>query len=115
MFYNFTGVQHLKSGDITIPVIAFEDEEACEARFHHEMEYAITNKDFNGLTIIIFDNTGKIVVHENWIRKVPDPVPEIIQEEEQQTEDPEEVESEDSETEEPEIEEPEIEEPESDE
>ena len=112
MIYNFTGVQHLKSGDITIPVIAFEDEEACEARFHHEMEYAITNKEFNGLTIIIFDNTGKIVVHENWIRKVPDPVPEIVQEEEQQTEDPE---TEEPETEEPEIEEPEIEESESDE
>lgn len=107
MIYNFTGIQHLKSGDITIPVIAFEDEEACEAKFHHEMEYAITNKEFNGLTIIIFDNTGKIVVHENWIRKVPDPVPEIIQEEEQQTEEPEEVESEDPETEEIESEEPE--------
>lgn len=123
MIYNFTGVQHLKSGDITIPVIAFEDEEACEAKFHHEMEYAITNKEFNGLTIIIFDNTGKIVVHENWIRKIPDPVPEIVQEEDQteipeieDSENEEEIlDPEEAETEEPEIEEPEIEEPESDE
>ncbi len=114
MIYNFTGVQHLKTGDVAIPIIAFEDEEACQARYHHEMEYALLNKDFIGLTIIIFNNRGEIIIHDNWIRKAVQ-IPEIIQEEEQQTEDPEEVESEDPETEEIESEEPEIEEPESDE
>lgn len=79
MTYNFTGVQHLKTGDITIPINAYEEKNECLAKYHHEMEYALTNDNFLGLTIIIFNNRGEIIMHENWIREI---VPEVIDNEE---------------------------------
>lgn len=69
MLYNFTGVQHLKSGDVTIPVSAFDNEDAYIAKYCHELEYAINNKDFNGLSVIVFTSDGDIAMNKKWIRK----------------------------------------------
>ena len=79
MSYNFTGVQHLKTGDVTILINAYEEKNECLAKYHHEMEYALTNDNFLGLTIIIFNNRGEIIMHENWIREI---IPELIDNEE---------------------------------
>lgn len=102
MVYNFTGVQHLKTGDITIPLSSFEKEDDYLSKYHQEMSYALANNNFNGLTIIVFDNAGEIVMYENWIRNIPVPPPEIIVEE---TQDPEEMDPEYQESEDPESEE----------
>lgn len=75
--FNLTGVQHLKSGDVVIPVLGYEKKDQYLAKFHTEMAYAMNNQDFNGLTIIVFDNSGSIVLHENWVREVeivPEPI-----------------------------------------
>lgn len=70
MFY-FTGVQHTKSGDVAIPVLGYETVTAYKQKYHHEMDYAMSNDDFLGLTILVFDNTGAIVLSDNWVREAP--------------------------------------------
>ena len=51
MFY-LTGIQHTKSGDIAIPVLGYETVDGYLAKYHHEMDYAMSNADFLGLTIL---------------------------------------------------------------
>lgn len=75
MFY-LTGIQHTKSGDIAIPVLGYETVDGYLAKYHHEMDYAMSNADFLGLTILVFDNTGSIVLHDNWVREITPAEPE---------------------------------------
>ena len=84
--FNFTGVQHLKTGDVVIPIAGYEKKDQYLARYHQEMAYAIGNEDFIGLTVIVFDNAGSIVMHENWVREVevvPEPEALIVEPEEE--------------------------------
>ncbi len=68
MFY-LTGIQHTKTGDIAIPNLAFDTADGYKARYHQEMSYAMASSDFDGLTIIVFDNAGNIVLFDNWTRE----------------------------------------------
>lgn len=68
MFY-FTGIQHTKTGDVAIPVVGYATRDAYKAAYHHEMDYAMSNQDFLGLTILVFDNGGAIVLSDNWVRE----------------------------------------------
>lgn len=67
MFY-FTGIQHTKSGDIAIPVLGYDTRDGYLAKYHTEMSYAMTNEDFLGLSILVFGNSGDIVIQDNWVR-----------------------------------------------
>lgn len=69
--YYFTGIQHTKSGDIAIPVAGYETVDSYKQAYHHEMDYAMSNEDFLGLTILVFDNTGVIVLSDNWVKSNP--------------------------------------------
>ena len=68
--YYFTGIQHTKSGDVAIPVLGYDTADAYKQKYHHEMDYAMSNEDFLGLTILVFDNTGSIVLSDNWVKEV---------------------------------------------
>lgn len=68
--YYFTGIQHTKTGDVAIPVLGYETVDAYKQKYHHEMDYAMSNADFLGLTILVFDNTGSIVLSDNWVKEV---------------------------------------------
>lgn len=67
----FTGIQHTKSGDIVIPTLGYENYDDCKQKCSHEMDYAISNKDFLGLTILVFDGNGNKNddLSDNWIRQ----------------------------------------------
>ena len=71
MFY-FTGIQHTKSGDIAIPVLSYDTVDGYKQKYHHEMDYAMSNIDFLGLTVLVFDSTGAIVLSDNWVREIPE-------------------------------------------
>lgn len=78
MFY-FTGIQHKKTEDIAISAVGYATRDGYKAAYHHEMDYAMSNQDFLGLTILVFDNSGAIVLSDNWVREVqeqPAPVEE---------------------------------------
>ena len=80
MSYVFTGVQHTKSGDVIIPSIEFETEDAYKARYHQEMAYAMASDDFLGLGIKVFDKgTLADVLVDNWVKTV-EPEPEEVTE-----------------------------------
>lgn len=74
--FRFTGIQHLKSGDVTIPVVEYNTRDEYKQAYHHEMDYAMTNKDFIGLSILVFGDTSAPVLQEDWVREsVPTPEP----------------------------------------
>ena len=77
--YNFTGVQHTKSGDVTIPVLGYDTRDGYKQKYHHEMDYAMSNDDFLGLSILVFDNNGNTVFQDNWVRETQ-PTPEPVEE-----------------------------------
>lgn len=66
--YYFTGIQHTKSEDIVIPVLGYENEKDYKAKFYQEMNYAYSNSDFIGITILVFDSHGTIILgaDERW-------------------------------------------------
>ena len=71
MSYVLTGVQHLKSGDVVIPALGFETKDAYLQRYHHEMDYAMSNEDFLGLGIKVYDTASvQDVLIDNWVREV---------------------------------------------
>ena len=77
--FRFTGVQHTKNGDITISVIECDTKDEYKQKYHHEMDYAMSNKDFLGLSIVVFDNKGNSVFHDDWVRESK-PTPEPVEE-----------------------------------
>lgn len=75
MFY-FTGVQHLKSGDIAIPLVEYNTRDEYLARYHQEMAHATASKDFIGCMILVYDGNGNILLKDNWVKEIqPEPVP----------------------------------------
>lgn len=73
MSYVFTGVQHLKSGDVVIPALGFETKDAYLQKYHHEMDYAMNNEDFLGLGIKVYDTVSvQDVLIDNWVREASD-------------------------------------------
>ena len=77
--YNFTGVQHTKNGDVTIPVLGYDTRDGYLQKYHHEMDYAMSNDDFLGLSILVFDNNGNTVFQDSWVREIQ-PKPEPVEE-----------------------------------
>lgn len=69
--YILNMVQHTKSGDVVAPALAYNSVDAWKAKYHHEMDYAISNEDFIGLSILVTDGSLNTVFHENWIRETP--------------------------------------------
>ena len=66
--YYFTGVQHTKDGDVAIPVLGYETVDGYRQKYHHEMDYAMSNENFLGLSIIVFDGNGSVVLSDNWVK-----------------------------------------------
>lgn len=76
MAYLLTGVQHTKDGDITMPVKGYATKDEYLEKYHREMDYAISNKEFIGLGIKVFDQmTLQDVLIDIWTRE-PSPEPE---------------------------------------
>lgn len=71
MSYVLTGIQHTKTGDVIIPAAEYQTEDAYKQVYHHEMDYAMSNPDFLGLGIKVFDK-GTLVdeLVDNWVRTV---------------------------------------------
>ena len=67
--YILNMVQHTKSGDVVAPALTYDSVDAWKAKYHHEMDYAISNKDFLGLSILVTDGSLNTVFHENWVRE----------------------------------------------
>lgn len=68
--YYLTGIQHTTGGDIAIPTLGYETKDGYLAKYHQEMAYAMQMDTFLGLTIIVFDNAGNIVLHDNWVKEI---------------------------------------------
>ena len=72
MAYLLTGVQHTKDGDITMPIKGYATRDEYLEKYHREMDYAISNKEFIGLGIKVFDQTTlQDVLIDIWTREVP--------------------------------------------
>ena len=70
MAYLLTGVQHLKSGDVIMPVHRYDTTDAWKEKYHREAQYAINNADFIGLGIKVFDETTmQDVFTDVWARE----------------------------------------------
>lgn len=84
MAYLLTGVQHTKNGDITMPIKGYATRDEYLEKYHREMDYAISNKEFIGLGIKVFDQaTLQDVLIDIWTRE---PVPEPTEESEESIE-----------------------------
>lgn len=68
--YYLTGIQHTTSGDTVIATAGYETKDDYLKKYHEEMSYAMNNSDFIGLTILVFDNAGSIVLSDNWVKEV---------------------------------------------
>ena len=77
MSYILTGVQHTKTGDVVMPSTEHASKNAYMQVYHHEMDYAMSNDDFIGLGIKVFDKgTLAEVLNDNWVRaEGEEPVP----------------------------------------
>lgn len=70
MAYLLTGIQHLKTGDVVMPINSYNTEDEWKEKWHKEMQYAMTNDDFLGLGIKVFnDATLQDVLVDNWIKQ----------------------------------------------
>ena len=65
--YYLTGVQHTTGGDIAIPVAGYSVD-GYKKKYHEEMAYAMNNAEFLGLSIIVFNGSGSVVLSDNWVR-----------------------------------------------
>ena len=71
MKYYYTGVQHLADGtEVGIPLVAYDSVDAYLAKYHQEMSYALATDSMVGLTTVVFDSTGVIVLQDHWMREV---------------------------------------------
>ena len=73
--YILNMVQHTKSGDVVAPALTYDSADDWKAKYHHEMDYAISNEDFIGLSILVTDSSLNTIFHENWVRE-PKPITE---------------------------------------
>lgn len=70
MAYLLTGVQHLKTGDVIMPILSCSTEDEWKEKWHKEMQYAMTNDDFLGLGIKVFnDATLQDIMVDNWVKQ----------------------------------------------
>lgn len=67
--YYLTGIQHTTEGDIAIAVGGYENRDGYLKKYHEEMSWAMNHSNFLGLTILVFDNNGSIVLSDNWVRQ----------------------------------------------
>lgn len=72
MKFYFTGIQHLHDGsEAVFPALGYETKDAYLAKYHQEMNYAMAATDvLDGLSVIVFDSTGAIVLQDHWMRTV---------------------------------------------
>ena len=64
-------VQHTKkTGDVVAQAVTYATYDEAKRAYHHEMDYAMNNDDFNGLSILITDMSLNKVLYENWVREV---------------------------------------------
>ena len=69
MSYILTGVQHTTSGDVVIEATEYASKNEYEQRYHHEMDYAMSNNNFIGLGIKVFTkDTLNDVLKDTWVR-----------------------------------------------
>ena len=66
--YHFTGIQHTKTGEVTIPTLDFDTLETALNKFHEEWVYTYASEDRMGLDTIIFDDQGKVVFTDKYVK-----------------------------------------------
>lgn len=69
--YYFTGIQHQHGGgEAVFPALGYKTKDAYLAKYHQEMNYAMAATDvLDGLSVIVFDSTGVIVLQDHWMRE----------------------------------------------
>ena len=72
MTYYFTGIQHKHDGsEIAFPTLSYATKDEYLAKYHQEMNYAMGAPNIlYGLTVIVFDSTGVVVLNDHWMRTV---------------------------------------------
>ncbi len=72
MKFYFTGIQHQHNGnEVVIPTVAYSTKDEYLAKYHQEMNYAMSAPDIlDGLSVIVFDSTGVIILQDHWMRTV---------------------------------------------
>lgn len=70
MTYYFTGIQHQHGGgEAVFPALGYKTKDEYLAKYHQEMNYAMSMPDIlDGLTVLVFDSNGVIVLQDNWMR-----------------------------------------------
>ena len=67
--YHFTGIQHTKSqGEVVIETLNYEEFEAALDHFHEEWRYTYASEDRLGLDTLIFDDQGKVVFTDKYVK-----------------------------------------------
>lgn len=81
MNYIMFMVQHTKSqGDVIANPSPYATNDEWKGAYHHEMDYAISNEDFIGLSTLVTDLSLNKVFEDNWVRE---PAPIVTQPQEQ--------------------------------
>lgn len=73
--YILNMVQHTKSGDVVAPALTYNSTDAWKTKYHHEMDYAMSNEDFIGLSILVTDGSLNTIFRDNWVKE-PKPTTE---------------------------------------
>lgn len=66
--YHFTGVQHTKTENVTIPTADRETYEGALDLWHEEWRYTYANEDRTGLDVFIFDDDGNMVFSNKYVK-----------------------------------------------
>lgn len=68
--YILNMVQHTKTGDVVAPALTYNTTDEWKAKYHHEMDYAMSSEDFLGLSILVTDGSLNVIFHDNWVKQV---------------------------------------------
>ena len=66
--YYLTGIQHTKTGDVAMETQGYETLDAAKRDYNNEWNYTYDSAERLGLDTIIFDNAGKIVVNDHFVK-----------------------------------------------
>lgn len=67
--YIFNMVQHTKTGEVVSEPLTFASIDGWKAKYHHEMDYAISNEDLIGLSVLVTNMSLDKVFYDNWARE----------------------------------------------
>lgn len=66
--YNLLMIQHTNEGDV-VSCLSYQTVDEWKGKYHHEMDYAISNESIKGLSVIVTDNNCNVIFRDTWYRE----------------------------------------------